>query len=274
MNSKNIEEKHIKSLDDFKGFIRNKDYRKWIYRGQSSASWSLESSLLRAIKNASSIREYSGESSRIRSGHNYEKIMLERFKSGAHLYLSHLPENDDLLSWLAVMQHHGAPTRLLDFSFSAYIALYFAVEVGDGDAAIYCIDHSALKRADSRHFGRDRKNVYNRVLSEESSDDEMCLFAFEPEFSNQRLLAQQGLFFVPNHLLVSHEKILSGYELPKGCVYKLVIGKELRYAALDMLNQMNITSSTVYPGLDGFCKNLHKVPVFGARHQNRVGKET
>ncbi|EPB3091595.1 FRG domain-containing protein [Vibrio vulnificus] len=273
MNGK-FEIKRINTISDFKSFVDLKPYRKWIYRGQSSSDWKLESSLFRAINDAAEIRKLAGEKSQIVTSLNYEEIMLERFKSGAHLFLEHLPKTSDTLSWLAVMQHHGAPTRFLDFSFSAYIALYFAVESGSGDSAIYCIDHSALKRVDNRHFGDERKNVYKRVMVGETTNDEMCLFAFEPEFYNKRLLAQQGLFLVPNHLQFSHEQILNEYKMPPRSAYKLIISKELRYKCLELLNQLNITSGTIYPGLDGFCKGLYKVPTFSSHSQTRVGKET
>jgi len=38
------------------------------------------------------------------------------------------------------MQHHGAPTRLLDFSYSIYVAAYSAMESADGDSALWAVD--------------------------------------------------------------------------------------------------------------------------------------
>ncbi|MGL0949183.1 FRG domain-containing protein [Vibrio vulnificus] len=274
MSSDSFEVIRIESLDEFKDIVDSKAYRKWIYRGQSDHSWLLESSFLRSIGDASKVRKAAGEFSTVRKPRNYEEVMIERFKSGAHLFLDHLPKNHDVLSWLAVMQHHGAPTRLLDFSFSPYIALYFALESGCEDAAIYCVDHASMKRVDDQMFGENRSEMYEKVMYGEDHNHDMCLFAFEPEFANQRLLAQQGLFVIPNHLAHSHEVILREYNMSKRSVHKLVIPKELRFEGLRMLHQMNITSSTIYPGLDGFCKNLHKLPVFPYRYQTRVGKES
>jgi hypothetical protein len=56
-------------------------------------------------------------------------LLLGEFQSKARLYKSayDLPPLEDKLSWLALMQHYGVPTRLLDFTYSPYLALYFAL---------------------------------------------------------------------------------------------------------------------------------------------------
>jgi hypothetical protein len=62
-----------------------------------------------------------------------------------------LPGSEDILSWLAVMQHYGVPSRLLDFTLSPYVALYFALrartvdEMRSSHAALWAIDARALK---------------------------------------------------------------------------------------------------------------------------------
>ena len=57
-----------------------------------------------------------------------ESRILRIFKRKAHLLLEHLPDEDDSFEWLALMQHHGAPTRLLDFTWSPFVAAFFALE--------------------------------------------------------------------------------------------------------------------------------------------------
>ncbi len=273
MRSRRIREIRIESWDEFRTKIQRKHYRKWIYRGQSNAEWELQSSLYRSISQAKSVRDMADMPVSSINHRVNEENMLERFKSCAHLHLSHLPRSRDALSWLALMQHHGAPTRLLDFSFSPYIALYFALESGNDDSAIYMLNHDAIKRVDDKHFGDTRKEVYKRVMYGEDYDDEICLFAFEPEFANQRLIAQQGLFVATNHVDYSHETALEEYNLRAIDACKIIIPKELRYEGIRMLHQMNISSATIYPGLDGFCRSLYQLPVFDSRLQRRVGNE-
>ena len=72
--------------------------------------------------------------------------IIRRFKRQYHLYSSASPDFDDHVEWLAIMQHHGAPTRLLDITYSPYVALYFALEgyVAGEEAAVWCIDQKWL----------------------------------------------------------------------------------------------------------------------------------
>jgi hypothetical protein len=260
------------SWAEFDKWVTPKHYRKWIYRGHSDASWLLESSLHRSFNHASKIRESGQSNPRPINRNEHEKIMLERFKSNAHLYLPHLPEPSDDLSWLALMQHHGAPTRLLDFTFSPYVALFFALESGSEDASLYCIDHKEMKRDDTSYFGPDTDEVYSRFLKKDEHTDDFCMLAFEPRFTNQRLMAQQGLLVATNTLSSTHEEILEDYTNVRASMTKFIIPKRLRYSGLRKLMQMNITSSNLYPGLEGFCKGMTTQPVLGLEWQQRLGE--
>lgn len=263
----------INSWPEFDKALSKKHYRKWIFRGQSNASWDLESSLHRSFEEAQAIHKICNDKEKNLNKEEHEKVMIDRFKCSAHLYLNSLPHDNDLLSWLSLMQHHGAPTRLLDFTFSYYIALYFALEHGEDDAVVYCINHQAIKADDEEQFGNKRKEMYANILGDHKNSDDPFLLAFEPTFSNQRLLSQQGLFVAINNHEYTHENLLTAYELEDNDVQKYIIPKKLRYSGLRKLNQMNINSTNIYPGLDGFCKSLRRQPIFGLEFQRRVGKE-
>jgi len=263
----------INSWTEFDRELSKKHYRKWIFRGQHNASWDLESSLHRAFEDAQTIHRISSNKEKKLNKYEHEKVMIDRFMCNAHLYLSNLPNKDDILSWLSLMQHHGAPTRLLDFTFSYYVALYFALENGEDNAAIYCINHQAIKNADDEEFNDKRSEMYANIFGESNDRETPFLLAFEPNFSNQRLLSQQGLFVAINTLDFTHEESFIFYELDDDDVVKFIIPKKLRYSGLRKLNQMNINSTNIYPGLDGFCKSLRRQPIFGLEFQRRVGYE-
>ncbi|MEW7857412.1 FRG domain-containing protein [Pseudomonas chlororaphis] len=263
--------KTIKTWSQLDNIVSRKNYRKWIYRGQSNSTWELESSLHRAFKEAQTIHLSAKGKEKDLNRIAHEIVMIDRFKCNAHLYLNHLPQQDDQLSWLSIMQHHGAPTRLLDFTFSPFVALFFALENGENDAAIYCINHEAIRNDDDQYFGTNRLEVYKRILDAHTTRDDPCLFAFEPTFSNQRLLAQQGLFVATNTLYHSHGNILDDYKIHENDALKIIISKELRFEGLRKLNHMNINSANIYPGLDGFCKSMRQQPIFGLEWQKRVG---
>ena len=263
----------ISSWADFDRTLSKKHYRKWIFRGQYDAGWYLESSLHRAFQEAQIIHKISNNKQKRLNKEEHEKVMIDRFRCHAHLYLNSLPKEKDILSWLSLMQHYGTPTRLLDFTFSYYVALYFALEHGEDDAAVYCINHQAIKNDDDEQFGSKRLDIYANIFDESNDPDEPFLLAFEPTFSNQRLLSQQGLFVATNSLDYTHEDLLTAYELEDDDVQKVIIPKKLRYSGLRKLNQMNINSTNIYPGLDGFCKSLRRQPIFGLEFQRRVGNE-
>src|SRR2546430_2167295 len=97
----------------------------WMFRGQKTADWPL----MTAFERLKGFR------------HGAEEHIVREFKKRAHQYLPSqlLPSNS--LEWLALMQHHGAPTRLLDCTFSRYVASFFALEDAEGDSAVWAIDY-------------------------------------------------------------------------------------------------------------------------------------
>src|SRR5579859_1873652 len=91
----------------------NKPTAPWAFRGVGKAEWTLQSSLERL---------------EIPPIVEAERYLLTTFQRRVHHYISDPPAKENDLEWLALLQHHGAPTRLLDWTKSPYVALFFALD--------------------------------------------------------------------------------------------------------------------------------------------------
>jgi hypothetical protein len=110
------------SLDSIRNWLSELN-GSWSFRGQRESTWTLQTSLDREITVFHNSGHYP-----LPDRQEEENELLFRFQQQVHNYVRHLPSTDDRASWLALMQHYGVPTRLLDWTQSPYVALYFAVE--------------------------------------------------------------------------------------------------------------------------------------------------
>jgi len=226
----------------------------WAFRGHSDASWKLESTLARRF-NSNGIHH--------RAWPEQEKRILRIFKRKAHLFLDHIPDDQDSFRWLGMMQHHGAPSRLLDFTWSFYVAAFFALEAATGDAAIWAVNLDALyeplkltghrKRVSHDDLTPKIKGNYEKYFL----DNKFSFVVYgEPTIMNQRLIAQSGTFIIPSTLSEPVEDILSHYSTPKALVKYILPTSKLRATAMRKLYSMNITYYTLFPGLDGLARSM------------------
>ena len=259
----------IDNFEDYRDIVSNHKVRTYMYRGQNNSEYKLESSLFRTFSRNKKIRYAFSEDAEKKyldlAGHENE--MLESFKRQAHIFLQHFPKKYETLDWLALMQHYGAPTRLLDFSFSPYIALYFAISgAGENDAAVYCIEYKKIKESSS-YYESSEDEVFHL---ENENDQEKTVFSwYEPNFLNERLSAQQGVFLVPNTLQFSHEGILEK-DGSAGLCTKLILKKESFSGIIKELYKMNITASTLFPGLEGFCRSFENIGIINIKNSRHL----
>ena len=109
----------LETWEAFLELVTHPPYSHWAFRGECDERWPLYSSLSRYLQNSGVAPEaWSQQEARI----------LRIFKRKAHQFLDKPPDWDDDFQWLALMQHHGAPTRLIDFTWSPYVAAFFALE--------------------------------------------------------------------------------------------------------------------------------------------------
>jgi FRG domain len=217
---------------------------------------------------------------------NREVVLLNNFQRRAHQYVDDPPRLEDRLEWLALMQHHGAPTRLLDFSHSFYVAAFFAMESAEQDAAVWALS-TDFPMGHTSNLLNETKTMLD--LEEESRavlqahlsgrQTSTCVMLVEPHRMNARLAVQQRCFVVPGDLSKSFMENLAHcldvditalaakrdrsmrrgdadrlFDTP---IVKIVLPKEIHNQAVWDLDQMNVNATSLFPGLDGFARSLH-----------------
>lgn len=246
----------VDSWTAFQDVVAGPKYRSWAFRGQADARWPLYSSISRYLKD---------HGVHPQAWAQQEERIVRIFRRKAHLFLEHVPDETDVFQWLALMQHHGAPTRLLDFTWSPFVAAFFALERATTSAAVWALCHPEIWKAKHRFAGR--KDLI--------SEDELGLrvpgnyerfflgnavpfvVTGEPMVMNQRLVAQSGTFVVPGVLDLPVEDVLATYPHPERTVVKFVLDtSKIREEAMFTFYNMNITNATLFPGLDGMARSL------------------
>jgi hypothetical protein len=191
--------------------------------------------------------------------------ILRVFRRKAHLFLDHVPSERDAFEWLALMQHHGAPTRLLDVTWSPYVALFFAIERGASEAAVWAFNSATINEVDSQLLKTresvDLRNVGTWVTGSYERDfvkaDQPFAIIGEPHAMNRRLIAQSGTFIVPSLLDRPVEDIIANYVDDHLNMRKFVLDvKSMREESMYALYSMNITNATLFPDLDGLARSM------------------
>lgn len=257
------------SWDEFLVWV-NELQGSWCFRGQRDAGWYLNTSLDRARKRYDS----SGYDHLPRESESSE--LLFRFQQQAHQYIPELPSSEDLSSWFAVMQHHGVPTMFLDWTKSAYVAMYFALEEEppqDG-CALWAIDLEWLEKKArelllSEGLGdlKAQAEYLNGLLRHTGGHTgKPVILQVNPSRLDARMVAQQGFFLCTVHQaffsqilmsMMTHPETSDGPDTPdRPVVRRLVLKSDLRIRFLKNLREMNIHRASLFPGLDGFCQSL------------------
>ena len=233
----------------------------WIYRGQrKDKNWPLRTTLERALNNWSID---------VANGPAIERQLVRdfrrRYRGGDQDRVDR-----DTLYCLALMQHHGAPTRLLDWTYSPFVAAKNAIESGAKDGVVYCLNAQWCNQVVSKIVGdgairaRNSDGLRNdsTFISIYMTDPNRRRFVFNenPFHLNERLTIQQGVFMCPGDIassFVDNITAMDGWEreenLLKICFQ--LDDEGIRDFA-KVLVRMNIDSAALFPGLDGFSRSL------------------
>jgi hypothetical protein len=154
------------------------------------------------------------------------------------------------------MQHFSCPTRLLDWSESPYIALYFAVnENFEKDGAIFLWDYLRYRDKMNCKYKNHRDLKSKDILVHTDYDFLDIIYSLR---KNNRIVRQQGSFSISNNILRYHDDvIIEAFENEEvSGLFKIIIPKELKLECLAKLRTMNISAETLFPGLDGLGRSI------------------
>jgi hypothetical protein len=219
------------------------------YRGHSDANVDLRTSIVRL---GGDPRELEGQ------------VMRAFRKYAATDAVAH----DTPWDWLALGQHHGLPTRLLDWTYSPYVALHFvtqSLERYDRDGVVWCLDyvraHELLPSKLRKLLDEEGANVFStELLTQASPDvrdlgklgDDFVLFVEPPSF-DARIVNQYALFSLVSQPEASLDEWIAEHP---DCARRVIVPKELKWEVRDKLDQANLTERVLFPGLDGLSRWL------------------
>lgn len=224
----------------------------YAFRGVPSADHTLTSSLVRLAADRVNIRRL-------------ELALLRNFRKYAR---AEGAQTDSIWNWLALGQHFGLPTRLLDWTYSPLVALHFATRdpaTYDQDGVVWCVNFvEANKRLPAR---------LKRILREEASDtftvemlaqfptlrqfdalsrDPFVVF-LEPPAVDRRILNQFALFALMSDPAARFDEWLRGHDDLRR---RVVVPAKLKWEIRDQLDQANVNERVLFPGLDGLSRWL------------------
>lgn len=274
-------------VDYLKGLMPSESTANRLYwfRGQSNATWDLEPSLMRSL----------GDSDLLPEGVvDLEDEALKLFRSKAHFFVSPplLAKVHTKPCWWALMQHHGAPTRLLDWTISPYVAAYFALHqdggrddrrsterdsksAGPKDGAVWCFCSKTLRKRFEGSYGQppdfdsiDAPAWYQDKLQHLSEKRVVIPLAFDYA-SSERIAAQQGRFTMCFKVRQQHNCVIE--QIGENNVLKLLIPHAKKREFLLRLRDMNITGSALFPGVDGLGQSVKEFVSLGS-HYTQVAR--
>ncbi len=181
-----------------------------------------------------------------------EKNIIQDFNLKAEAFFNRDMELFDNIDKIALMQHHGVPTRLLDFSESPLVALYFALEnITEDTNDAPCVYAINLKAFD---HNTDGYLLSSKQIKAKTEDDifkyKTGTCAFSPKLKNKRLTAQKGVFVLFNENTALEKCIQDEY------ITKIEISNTNILKICKELNNIGITPSTVYPDFMGLANEV------------------
>ena len=197
-----------------------------------------------------------------------ELSLVRNFRKYAHAQT--VAPVDSIWHWLALGQHHGLPTRLVDWTYSPFVALHFATESPADfadEGVVWCVNFveanrllpprlkTILEEEHSETFTVEMLGEFPSLRAFDALGRDPFVIFIEPPSLDARILNQFALFsLMPtpsarlDHWLEEHPKLFR----------RVVVPAELKWEIRDKLDQANISERTLFPGLDGLSRWLER----------------
>lgn len=241
----------------------------YTFRGQSNDQWGLSPSLHRVLPQPP-------DPALARS---IEDILVDRFRGSAPLHLSPslVPPNDQSpIAWWPTMQHWGAPTRLLDWTRSPFVAAYFAVnENPNNDGVVWLFRGKSLIEGMSLlHSDYSVRQHLPPAYLDVSAPTDLAMH--HAQVQDERMASQQAAFSVSRNVAALPDTVVdeamsaAGRGGDQQHYRKLVIPQNLKPTFLKRLSDMNITAASLFPDLDGLGKGVRDLATMLVHHHLTV----
>jgi hypothetical protein len=226
----------------------------YVYRGLGNAKYDLKTSLMRLDGQYELVEKHL-----IRNFRKYAKRFAEKSNT------------DSFWDALALAQHFGLPTRLLDWTYSPYVALHFTtakLKDFDKDGVIWAVNHekiidflpkklkNILLEEGSNKFTTELLNtVCDNWKEFDNLQKQTFMIFFEPPSFDDRIINQFALFsamsdakYLLSEWLAEHQNLY----------FKIIIPAQLKWEIRDKLDQANINERVLFPGLEGLSSWLKR----------------
>lgn len=241
------------------------------FRGQTNAGWTLKPKLMR-------MWEHLYVNTKDRKGVTKDALSKEfeaiqyfqkrvRYLDDFYRSLDCKLSLERYSDWLALMQHYSAPTRLLDWTTSFYVALYFACQDDLTDGAVWILYKDNIIEYMNQAI-KDQGLTEEKVIAALSGHNEYVKFGMNVEpileiVSNKsktdRIIAQGGIFTISYQLFYDHAQVgLPFVGQPKLVLIKLVIPSKMKKDIRKFLSKMDIFAERLFPGLDGIGRTIEE----------------